>query len=41
MPFNLKNPDTAYQKMMNKVFKNHIKDLLKVYMEDIDLQVWT
>ena len=35
MPFGLKNVGATYQRMMNKVFRNEICDMLEVYMDDI------
>ena len=35
MPFGLKNLGAAYQRMMNKVFKSKIGDMLEVYMDDM------
>src|ERR1044072_3709660 len=35
MPFGLKNTDATYQPMMNKIFKGEIRDMLKVYMDDM------
>lgn len=35
MPFKLKNDGATYQRMMNKVFKNQIGNMLKVYLEKI------
>ena len=33
MPFGLKNARATYQRMMNKVFSNEIRDMLEVYMD--------
>lgn len=38
IPFGLKNVETTYQRMMNEVFRNQIKDMLKVYMDDMILK---
>ena len=35
MPFDMKNVGTTYQRMMNKVFRNEIGDMLEVYMDDM------
>ena len=35
MPFGLKNAGATYQRMMNKVFRNKIGDMLKVYTNDM------
>ena len=35
MPFGLKNAGATYQQMMNKVFRNEIKDMIEVYMDDM------
>ena len=35
MPFGLKNVGATYQRMMNKVFRNEICDMLEVYMDDM------
>ena len=35
MPFGLKNAGAAYQRMMNKFFRNEIGDMLEVYMDDM------
>ena len=35
MPFSLKNVSATYQRMMNKVFRNEIGDMLEVYMDDM------
>lgn len=35
MPFNLKNADATYQMLVNKIFKDEIGKLVKVYVDDI------
>ena len=35
MPFGLKNSSATYQRMMNKVFRNEIGDMLEVYMDEM------
>ena len=35
MPFDLKNTGITYQRMMNKVFRIEICDMLEVYMDDM------
>ena len=35
MPFGLKNAGTTYQRMMNKVFRNEICDMIEVYVDDM------
>ncbi|GAU46466.1 hypothetical protein TSUD_402330 [Trifolium subterraneum] len=35
MPFGLKNAGATYQRMMNKVFRGEIGDMLELYMDDM------
>ena len=35
MPFRLKNAGATYQRMMNKVFRGEIGDMLEVYMDNM------
>ncbi|GAU26329.1 hypothetical protein TSUD_101620 [Trifolium subterraneum] len=35
MPFGLKNAGSTYQRMMNKVFRGEIGDMLEVYMDEM------
>ena len=35
MPFGLKNAGATYQRIMNKVFCDEIRDMLEVYIEDM------
>src|ERR1051325_11663294 len=35
IPFGLKNVGATYQRMINKVFKGEIGDMLEVYMDDM------
>ncbi|GAU41925.1 hypothetical protein TSUD_25660 [Trifolium subterraneum] len=35
MPFGLKNDGATYQRMMNKVFRGEIGDMIEVYMDDM------
>jgi len=35
MPFGLWNAGATYQRMMNKVFKKEIRDMLEAYMDDM------
>ncbi|XP_058787909.1 uncharacterized protein LOC131662207 [Vicia villosa] len=38
IPFGLKNAKATYQRMMNKVFRAEIGDMLEVYMDDMIVQ---
>ena len=35
MPFGLKNVGATYQRLMNKVFANHIRKLMEVYVDNM------
>ena len=35
MPFGLKNMGTTYQRLMNKIFADHIEALMEVYIDDM------
>ena len=35
MPFGLKNADTSYQRLMTKIFKPLINQIVEVYIDDI------
>ena len=35
MPFGLKNAGATYQRMMNKIFENHIRQSVEVYIDDM------
>ena len=35
IPFGLKNVETTYQRLMNKIFKDQIGHNMEVYMDDI------
>lgn len=35
MPFNLKNVKATYQRLINKIFMNHLGKNLEVYVDDM------
>ena len=35
MPFGLKNVRAIYQRLMNKMFKELIRDIMEVYIDDM------
>ena len=35
MPFRLKNAEATCQRLMNKIFSEHIESLMKVYIDEI------
>ena len=35
MPFRLKNSEAAYQRLMNKIFADHIGATIEVYIDDM------
>ena len=39
MPFRLKNEEATYQRLMNKVFSEHIGYLLEIHIEDILVKI--
>jgi len=41
MPFGLKNIGTTYQRLMDRIFKQHIRQNSEVYINDIDLKSYS
>ena len=41
MPFGLKNIGTTYQRLMDRIFKQHIRQNSEVYINDIDVKSYS
>ena len=39
MPFGLKNARTTYQRLMSKVFMNHIRNLMEIYIDNMLVKI--
>lgn len=39
MPFGLKNTEETYQRLVNKVFAEHIENLMEIYINDMLVKI--